>query len=269
MVRPPSQGESSMKNPVGRILLAGLGSILLYATFPASMLVAGIGTSKVVDRVAAVVNGEVITLSDLRWLMYYRGLAEPEDSGQRRSFLEGLLQQLIEQKLIAAEALQTPGIQISDEQVSERMQAYRGRFQSEDEFQKYLHETDMAVSDLQELIRRQLAVVTFVKVRFEPFIIILPDQIRDYYNNVLLPELEETGQQVPPLSLVEEQIRDILTIARVNQEMDSWVRNTLRKASVDVLLFDEGPVSTNLPESQRLDTTMEPVLKPRSQEPPS
>lgn len=258
-----------MKSPLGRILLAGVGSMLVFSGFSASRLEASTGSSKIVDRVAAVVNGEVITLSDLRWLMYYRGLTEPEDSDQRKSLLESLLQQLIEQKLIAAEALQTPGIQISEEQVEDRVQAYRSRFESEDEFQKYLQETDMAVSELEELIRRQLAVVTFVKVRFEPFIIILPDQIQDYYDNVLLPELQETGQQVPPLSLVEEQIRDILTVTRVNQEMDSWVRNALRKASVDILLFDGGPVSTNLPESRKPDTGMEPVAKPRPQAPPS
>lgn len=244
------------------------GLSLFTGMAPAGLTVQEPGAGIIVDRVAAVVNGEVVTLSDLRWLLYYRGLTEPQDPDQRKSFFENLLQQLIEQKLIAAEAAQTPGIQISREQVDDRVKAYGDRFGSEEKFQDYLKETDISLADLQELIRRQLAVVSFVKVRFEPFIIILPDQIQEYYDTVLVPELQASEQEAPPLRLVEEQIRDILTVARVNQEMDNWVRNALRKAAVDILLFDGGEVTSNLPEAYRLDSARQPVQIKRPPEPP-
>ncbi len=220
-----------------------------------------------VDRVAAVVNNEIVTLSDLRWLISYKGFPEPEDGEKRRALYESVLGQLIDQKLIAAEALQTPGIQISDEQVRERLDEYKARFEAEAEFQAHLQKIQMTEEELSELVYRQLAVLMFVKVRFEPFVIILPDQIERYYRQTLVPELQQSGQEAPPVSLFDEQIRQILTVTRVNQEVDIWVESARRKAEVIILLFDKEAVSSNLPGELRKELKLEPVAVPDSKPP--
>lgn len=207
----------------------------------------GAAPAEIVDRVAAVVEGEAVTFSDLRWLVQYRNLPVPPDAQEARRFYLEVLNQVIDQKLIAREALQTPGITIREQDVDVQIQAFRTRFPSEQAFQERLREMNMTLSDLEELIHRQLAVLRFVQVRFEPFIIVLPDQIEAYYNQEVVPQAQQAGHLVPPLELVEEQIRELLTVERTNQEMDRWVASTRRRSSVEILLYRDPPDAPNLP----------------------
>ena len=118
---------------------------------------------------------------------------------------------------------------------------------------------EMTESDLRDVIQRELAVWKFVQNRFEPFIILLPQQTQQYYDEILVPQLRETGAPLPALELVQEQIREILILERTNKEMDRWVRNTLRKAQVRVLLFREPPYSPNLPQELLKEWELQPV----------
>jgi hypothetical protein len=211
------------------------------------------------DRVAAVVEDEIITLSDLHWLNRYRRQQIPEDEEEKKLFYLNTLQQLIDQKLIASEALRTPGIQVTADEVRNRLTSYQQQFPSEEAFQQRLEEMEMSRKDLEELIERQLAVLSFVKIRFEPFIIIIPDQIQEYYQRELVAELQVAGQSAPPLALVEEQIRQILTVERTNQEMDTWVQGARKKARIEILLFRDPPFAPNIPEEFQSQIELQPL----------
>ncbi len=225
--------------------------------------------AEVVDQVAAVVNNEIITVSDIRWLIQYKRIPIPEDGVKRQELYLATLQQVVEQKLIAAEAAQTPGIHVSEDEVMDRVAAYRGQFESEGDFLKNLSSMEMTLDDLMELVRRQLAVLKFVKLRFEPFIIVLPDEIEDYYSKQLVPELENNQQAAPPISTVEEQIRQVLTVEKTNQEVDNWVGNAKRKATVEILLGRDGNPLPNVPDSFADQIRVDPVgpRRPPSEQP--
>ena len=122
-----------------------------------------------------------------------------------------VLTQLIDQKLVAQEVKQTLIIRASDREVQAQLQAYRNRFSSDREFQERLEQMEMGLDELTDLVRRQLAVPKFVKLRFEPFVVVLPDQIGRYYEEEFVPRLKQQGLPLPSLPLVEEQIREILT----------------------------------------------------------
>ncbi len=214
------------------------------------------------DRLAAAVDEQAITLSDIRWLLNYRNIPIPEErEAKERLFLQ-VLDQVIDQKLIAAEALQTPGIRVSAQDVEERLSAFQRQFATPADFEERLAQMEMSLNDLKDLIHRQLAVLAFVKVRFEPFIIILPDQIERYFREELLPQLQLTGAPVPELFDFEEQIRQILTLERTNQEIDRWVANARSNADVRILLFREPRLSPNLPESLKTRPPLQPIKPP-------
>ncbi len=223
------------------------------------MLAAAAPAQQPVDQIAAVVDTHVITLSDLLWTIRYRGLEVPDEPDARRDFLLQVLGQLVEQEQIAREAAQTPGVHVTDEDVQARLAAYRSQFPSEEVYQARLRAIEMTEADLRQLVSRQLAVLQFVKVRFEPFIIVLPDQIQEYYDQELVPELERGGQQPPPLEVVEEQIRQVLTLERTNAEVDTWVRNAGRKADVEILLYRTPGWLPNVPNHFSNDLELRPV----------
>lgn len=203
--------------------------------------------AEVVDQIAAVIEEEVLTFSDVQILVRYRGLAVPSDPAEARRFYLQRLDELIHQKLIAREAEQTPGIVVEPTEVERQIQEFKKRYGTEGDLQDRLRQMQMTREDLYELFKRQLTVMEFIRVRFDPFVIVLPDQIEAYYRETLLPQLQQTRQPVPPLDLVEEQIRQILTVQQVNVELDKWVAAERRKANVQVLLYRDPPRSSNLP----------------------
>ncbi len=227
--------------------------LFLFRLFPVSVW------GEVVDQVAALVEGEVITLSEVQQLVQYKGWQISKEPGEKRNSYLTVLDQIIDQKLISREAQQTPGIQILEDDVDQQLQAYRRRFSSQDQFQAKLASMEMTESALRDLIRRELTVWRFVQTRFEPFIIVMPPQIQKYYDEILAPELARTGAPLPALALVREQIREILILEKTNQEMDRWVKNMRDKAQVNVLLFRATPSSPNLPQELLEEWELQPV----------
>lgn len=210
------------------------------------------------DQIAAILDEEVITFSELIWYIRDRGFPLPEDAVERRDRYLELLRQLAEQELIAREALETPFIQVTSQDVDEFLERRR-QFQSVEEFQGRLEEMGMTEANFREAVRRRIAVNRFIELRFAPFVIVLPDQIREYYEEAYLPELQEQGLPAPALESVEESIRDILTQQQINQELDRWIRNALQKARLQILLFRNPALAPNLPRELQDDTPMRSI----------
>ena len=241
-----------MSRPMNTMMfVASALLLLLFSTIPIR--------GEIVDQVAALVDGEIISFSEVQQLVQYKGWAVPEEPQKRQDLYLTVLDQIIDQKLSSRQAQQTPGIGISQEEVDIQLQAYQRRFSSPDQFQENLKSMEMTESDLRDVIQRELAVWKFVQNRFEPFIILLPQQIKQYYDETLVPQLRETGAPLPAFELVQEQIREILILERTNQEMDRWIRNTRRKAQVRILLFREPPYSPNLPQELLEEWELQPV----------
>lgn len=203
--------------------------------------------AEITDSVAALVGGEVITLSDVRWLIQFRGPTLPPDPAQRKSVYSAALNQLIEETLIAAEARNTPGAEILRPEIETRVEVYRRSFRSEELFQEKLRSMGMSPESLHAMIRRQLAVQKFVRVRIQPFTIVLPREIETYYQETFLPTVRDGP--APPLELLQNQIQEIVGLRKTNQELERWVTRARQRTVVEVLLFREPPRSSNLPKS--------------------
>ena len=87
----------------------------------------------------------------------------------------------------------------------------------------------------------------------------MPAQIQKYYDEILVPELTQTGAPLPALELVQEQIREILILEKTNQEMGRWVKNLRGKAILSVLLFRATPSSPNLPQELLTGWELQPI----------
>ena len=125
--------------------MIGAPALLLFLFFPLSV------GGEVVDQVAALVEGEVITLSEVQQLVQYKGWQISEEPDERRNLYLTVLDQIINQKLISREAQHTPGIQISEDDVARQLQAYRRRFSSQDQFQEQLELMEMTEWELQPI----------------------------------------------------------------------------------------------------------------------
>ncbi len=213
---------------------------------------------EIVDRVIATVDDQVITLVDLHWLVRYRGFRPPEDPAARQDFYRDVLGQLINQKLILRESARTPFVKVQPEEIERFTNAYAARFESWADFENQLRAFGMEESDFRELMERQIAVNKFIELRFEPFVIVLPDEIEAYYREEYVPELERMGQQAPSLAVVEETIRQLLTVQRTTSQLEQWLQSTQARVRIRESLLQTPIEMPNIPPGFRDEVRMIP-----------
>ena len=222
-----------------------------------------------VDRVVAEVGDQVITLTDLRWQIDLHDYRKPATEEEQHSLYREVLDQLINQRLIVRDIAKTPFIDVSESELNRFVESYERRFASKEDLERRLREMGMQEQDLRQILRRQLAVNKFIELRFEPFVIILPDDIQEYYRDEYVPELEKKGLPVPGLSVVRETIRQILTVRRTTDQLEEWLQTVRSRTQIRESLFPIPLDMPNLPRQFRdqIHTIPDPFSKKPSSNP--
>lgn len=197
---------------------------------------------RLVDRIVAVVNDEVITLGELDRAVALRrahtlpGLSPPcgtdevadDSTDARRRTLECI----IDSALVFQHVRRFPQTSHSPEQVDEALRRLIERFESRAAFEEELRRWSLSVGDVRRDLERQLMVQRYIDTRFRGFAEVSELEVREYYESELVPVLEESDAEVPSLEQVSEPIRRILRQRQINRRIDSWVEDLKRRARI-------------------------------------
>jgi len=135
-----------------------------------------IGQSVILDRVLVVVNGEIITASDLR-------TAEVIHVSEKSTPQEALLERLIDEKLLIEEA-QRFEIPIPEEgEVSLSLLNLKDRYRSGKVFQKVLKEKGITQGMVSKGLKNQLLITRFLDQRINFFVLVTPKELNQYYED--------------------------------------------------------------------------------------
>jgi hypothetical protein len=123
----------------------------------------GLAGGQVVDRSVAMVNSQVVTLSELdfeaRVLLIYAGGVEAATAELDMAVLKDSLEEIISHRLLSAEAEALGAYPLEDGEIEAALKRFKGRFQTQGEWQAFLdrHEAEEAsvVVALQRLLRAQ------------------------------------------------------------------------------------------------------------------
>lgn len=196
--------------------------------------------SEIVDRIVAVVNNQIITLSDVEEEAKFEEIgisgedaASDHAAGKEVQF--EITQRLIDQALIRQQLEQFPGIEVSSEEVEKQLTQIREQFGSEEQWKRTLETQHIDPVALKSRVEWQLQVVKFIDYRFRQFVVVDPKEIEDYYNNHLISELAKRGVTLrPALAEAEERIREILTEEKVDVEIENWLKSLRESASIAI-----------------------------------
>lgn len=191
------------------------------------------------DRVVAVVDEEAILLSDVEELVGL-GLVERRPGESDQALRERALEGLIEQRLRYQAAERFGFGRVSVEEIEAQVRAVAARFDSRAAFRERLAAVGMSEEELRQLLARQLMVLNYVDERLGARVFVSLDDIRAYYQDELVPRLQEAGQEAPPLDEVREEIRGLLKERRLDDEVARWTAELRREA--DVLTFLDEPL---------------------------
>ncbi len=188
--------------------------------------------AELVDRIVAVVDEDPILASALDRAIGLGLVSQGADESDL-VFRRRVLDQMLAERLRAHEVDRFGFTEISLAQVDRAVAALESRFADRRAFEGRLSEFGLTMDDVRQIVARQVMVLTYVDERLGPRVFVSLDDIREYYDSVLTPEMKSTGQSVPDLDRVREEIREVIREQRLNEEIERWTEELRREADIE------------------------------------
>ena len=189
--------------------------LLLFAVFSA-IFSNSIAQAEIIDRIAAAVDGRIITLSDIRKEHQIgAALGDPVETD------ELLLKSLIDRALLEKEMVQFPGLDVAESEIDERMKSIQDL-------------RGVSVSDIRNAISQRIQRDRYKRQRYRQFIVVSNEEIRIEYETVFVPEAKRRGIDVPDLSQVQDEIQEILFESKVADEIETSLISLRARSNVEV-----------------------------------
>ncbi|MBW2621340.1 MAG: peptidylprolyl isomerase [Deltaproteobacteria bacterium] len=219
-----------MDKPIPQMLFTCL--ILLLAMFPRVL------EAKIVDRILAIVNGEIITMQEVNTRIdVYLKRSPTKDEARLKALRKNILNSLIDIKLIE-HGNKELGITVTDKEVEQAMERIRkSSGLSQENFEIDVKRTGMTMALVRQDVRDQLNRMKLVEKTMRPRIIISKDAVRAYYKehqdeykienkihlrNILL--LIPSGATKDDIQVILEQAKEITEKIRAGLDFSEAVR---------------------------------------------
>jgi len=186
-----------------------------------------------VDRIAAVIDQQVLTVSEVSQMAevrFFPRVAGRGDDDYRHDILEALIAQALRYRDVERFGAQD----IPKDSIEARLVEIQHRFGSPAELDAALARAELTLDELRTLIKRQLQVEAYIQERFAPLIFVSNDDITAYYNGPWRQQRVTRGLPVPPLADVREEIRTLIRSRQLDQQIETWTTQLRARANVDV-----------------------------------
>ena len=208
----------------------------------------GQGEGQVLDRVVAVVNGELVLESDVdeeRRMTALQVYRDPSGDYSR----ERAVERLIDRTLILQQAKLQPEPPISDAAVNAELDTLRKdipackQYQCEtaEGWERFLKENGFTEQELMRRWRERMEVLRYIELRFRNGARITPAEIRTYYEQTMLPQYEAQHVTAPSLESLSPRFEEVLLQQRVTNLLADWL-NSLR-AQGGVVMMKQGEMT--------------------------
>jgi hypothetical protein len=198
-----------------------------------AILLAAPAYAVTVDRIAAVIDRQVLTVSEVNQmaeLRFFPRAAGRSEDDYRHDILEALIAQALRFRDVERFGAQD----IPKDSIEARLVEIQHRFASPAELDAALARAELTPDELRALIKRQLQVEAYIQERFAPMVFVSNEDIADYYNGPWRQQRVERGLAVPPLNDVREEIRTLIRSRQLDKEIETWTTQLRARANVDV-----------------------------------
>ncbi len=215
--------------------------LLLLSTFQAE--------SQVVDRMAAVVNKQIIMQSELEQvarvelLLGGRPLSQLTDAE-----MHDVLKRMIDQDLLQQQIAQSAIPEITAEEIAAQLHDARSQIpgaESDATWQAKLATYGISEQDVARQLAAQVRILRFIDLRFRGLVNVDKTEIATYYQEKFLPELRRRGLPAAPLTdEVSRTIEKIVVEERIGKLQDELVNSLRSQAHIEEMSGD-GTLSNN------------------------
>ena len=208
---------------IGAILIAIVGVFSFNSVF---------GKEETVDRILALVNGQVITLTDVRVAKTF-GLYEKRQGSSVQDTVEEVLQKLIDQKLV---------IQVTRDDASvdrDEMDAFLIQVSEEmgkDKFQVELDKYGMERNDLGSFVYERILFDRILSLNFDRVVLVTLEEIQGYYETKYIPDQQDRGNEPKSMLDILDDIETALRKEKSEEQAEEWIQNLREKADIQINL---------------------------------
>ena len=184
------------------------------------------------DRILAVVDDDPILASEAEQIVAF-GIVVPESGEDERTTQRRALDFLIEERLRFHEVDRFGFAEVPIDVVDGEFERLRKRMGGAAKFAEALEELGLDEQGARQVLARQVMIWVYVEERLGARIFVGLEDIRQHYDEELVPELAERGLEVPPIEQVREPIRTLLREQRMNDELERWTTELLQEADIE------------------------------------
>ncbi len=190
---------------------------------------------RIVDRVVARVEEDIILQSDVEQLARYQVLVDgkPEDEAQ---ILDRLIDQWIVRK--EAEASHFPGPVKAD--VDRGIQRLERSFAKKEDFDAQREMAGISEAELRQIVTAQAYLSNYLDSRFRPTVQVDEKAMQDFYSQSLIPRAKARGQEPPSFDAARDLIQEVLIQRGINEQADKWLKESRMRLSITKFLSEGG-----------------------------
>ena len=190
------------------------------------------------DRVVAVVNGDLILESDVDAegrFATFQPFSEPQPISR-----DQLIERLIDRELILQQLKLQPEPAITDEQVDAQLAMLRKNIpacvaqhcETDAGWEKFAAGQGFTLDEVRDRWRVRMEVLRFIEERFRMGIRISQAEIDEYYQKTMLPAYQKDKVAPPEEATVADRVQEILLQQRVTGMLDDWLKTLRAQGSV-------------------------------------
>jgi peptidyl-prolyl cis-trans isomerase SurA len=195
-----------------------------------------------VDRVVAIVNGDLILDSDVDQERRFAALL-PYGEAAGAYNRDAAIERLVNRDLILQQVKLQPQQVITDRDAAVDLESLRKALptckqyhcETKEGWDRFLATQSFDEASLNELWRKRMVVLAFIEQRFRMGIRITPQEIQTYFDQTLRPQYAAQHATVPPLASISGRIQEILLQQRVTGLLTDWLQSLRAQGSVVLL----------------------------------
>ena len=197
---------------------------------------------KQLDRVVAIVNGDLILDSDVDEERRFAAF-DPYRDASAGFTRERAIERLINRELIRQQIKLQPEDQIPDADVTKQIDQLRRTIpacqsyhcQTKEGWDRFLTDQGFTETTFFARWKLRMEMLQFISERFQTGIPITPEQIRSYYEKTMLPEYSRQHATPPKLESISGQIEEVLLQRQVSNLLIDWLKSLRAQGSIVVL----------------------------------
>jgi len=196
----------------------------------------------VLDRVVAVVDGDLILESDVDAERRFEEI-QPYRGRRTEYSRTETIERLVDRTLIEQQAALEAETSVSDEALDAQLARVRKDIpeckqyhcETEAGWTKFLGDHGFTMQEFKERWRQRMVLLKFIEVRFRNGITISDEEIKNYYEKTMLPEYARRHVTPPALETISKRVEEVLLQQRVSALLGDWLKSLRAQGSVRIM----------------------------------